>query len=974
MEAKLHLFVHEPKQPSVPGPAVVSVGDGVVTYRTPQALADAGYPVSEVAAQVESCSSAAGISVAAEVYRQFLSKASANFLDERRNLVAFAYGPRSTPRRQAMLGTAAGDVGYAAQVLSDALAKFKPDVHGILSLSCYALGASDSVQDLLNLQNEMGIIVDSVKEGPRVVHLDKLRVKSVGDIDRAMHTIAKNYEQVFAKVLPERQATIEEEAMPPYNPDSIVLVLHRYDDEESFRSNFDANSMYFVALGDCERPALCGIDSNQLSLFEKSHKTLASVAGLVSAIRCNRLRIPYGKSKLSLLLKRAFNGEKSNPNNAKNTPTQTVLIAHIFNDVAHAEESFHVIAMLRRLSSMLGISGFGSVTRDLAVDKWRLEQDIFELKDELTIARAVHDYRPCIYDQAKPVQNIQEEEQRRITAIQKKREEAREKAQQEIRQKAQEEAKRMIDDMERQSAQTLAELEKALEAKRRENLELQSERSKREKEYNRTLEKIRKKKEEEEVLVNKLREEIGRLEEELSERQAVIDKKRHHLDLANLDQARGREAILKERETIKNERAKVFAERKKQREQWIQHIRDLNEKVLQQVRLLAIERKNQTTGPGVPSLPEDQDETEQAVLEDIQSIDKYLPKLISLDDVPADVDATDSIRKQLDEYFAQEKAAYAQKLAEERARKEKLERALEVYKARMLETQSNKKREHLQDALKKEQHLQSLVDQVLQYLQHGLRMTKISSRGNVRRRFFFLSEDCKRIHSTEIDDCGMPVNRKKPAVTILLKDIKKVLMGMYTPSFVQFATEPVLIQARQRAARDDGTFNNTQTPPITPQNLGLNTYRAFALQLRGGKTLELVCESDSDCEAWLVALKRLLNCKSPFEREIERRVCARDGTVASPPDALAEIQWGGTLDVRHMTDLNKLDANEALFCSENHVPPALYLRVKTELIERSQTSVITVYDLRVTSTLDLIRSQALYEFLIERRHIPPPNL
>eukprot|EP00331_Platyophrya_macrostoma_P026727 CAMPEP_0176444226 /NCGR_PEP_ID=MMETSP0127-20121128/22930_1 /TAXON_ID=938130 /ORGANISM="Platyophrya macrostoma, Strain WH" /LENGTH=980 /DNA_ID=CAMNT_0017829681 /DNA_START=55 /DNA_END=2997 /DNA_ORIENTATION=- len=980
MEAKLHLFVHEPAAPSFPGspPAVQVVSEGSVVFRTPQLLSDAGFPVSEVTAQVESCSALqTAQQIAADVGQRFLSHSASDFLTDRRNVVVYAYGPRATPKRQAMFGTSV-DVtgGYAFKLLAAVVKQHQQQAvstGSILTLSCYVLGGSESVQDLVNVSNELGIVVDSVKEGPRIIHVDKQRLQSVTDLQNAMTAVVKNYETVFQAVLPERFATLEEEAMPPYVPDNMILVVHRYDDEESMRNNFEANSIHFIALGDCERPALCGIDAGQLAAYEKAHKTLASVAGVVSAVRCNRLRVPYGKSKLSLLLKRAYNGEKSNPNNAKNAPTTSVLLAHVFNDVAHAEETFHVISMLRRLSSMLGVSGFGSVTRDLAVDKWRLEQDILELKDELTIARAVHDYRPCIFDQPKPVQNIQEE--RRIGAIQKKRDEARERAQQEIRTKAQDEAKRMIEDIEKQSAMTLSQLEQTLEAKRKENLELQGERAKRVKEYERTLEKIRKRKEEEDVLVANLRTEIATLEEALAERQAVIEKKKKHLELANLDQARGREAILKERETIKAERARIFAERKQQREHWIRQIRELNEKVLHQVRLLAEERKKQVgTAGSAPLPPEDHDETEESVLEDIQTIDKYLPKLISLDDVPSDVDTTDSIRKQLDEYFAQEKATYAEKLQEERTRKEKLERALEVYKARMQETQNTKRKEHLQDALKKEQHLQSLVDQVLQYLQHGLRMTKISSRGNVRRRFFFLSEDCKRIHATELDDCGMPVNRKKPTATVYLKDIKKVVIGMYSPSFASYAGESQLAAARLRAVRDDGTFNQAQTPPITPQNLGLNNYRAFALQLRGGKTLELVCESDSDCEAWLVALKRLLNCKSAFERELERRVAMRDGTSVVSGDALADIQWGANLDIRSLNGLSKLTPEETLLCSEQHIPPALFLRCKSELVERSQSSVVTVYDVRVTSTLDLLRSQALYEHLIDRRLIPPPNI
>ena len=811
--------------------------------------------------------------------------------------------------------------------------------------------------------------MDSVKEGPRVRNIQRKRIRAPSDVAAVFKSLVANYETQLEKFLKEVLDTPEEEAMPPYNSDSIVFVLHRYDSEELLEQSMDANSLHFVALGDCERPVLCGIDASQLQAFERSQKVISSCVGILTAIRCNRLRIPFGKSRLSLLLKRAYNAEKNNSNNQLNQPTYTVLLVHAFTDDLHAEETFHVLTMAKKASASMGSIGVGAITRDLAVEKWRLEQDIMELKDELTIARAVHDYRPCIFDQPKPVQNIQEEEQRRIAAIRKKREEAREKAQQEIRARAQEQAKKIIEEEEKKSNMKLAELEKLLETRRAENAELQSSRAKKIKEFERTLEKIRKKKEEEDSTVAKLKDDIKQLEDELASRQQAIEKKSKQLEMASLDQARGREAILKERETIKAQRAKLLVERKQQREEWIKQIQSMNEKVLHQVQQLTKER----IASGKPiDESQDTEETEQSVREDITSIDKYLPKLISLEDSPADVDATESIRRQLDEYFAQEKAAYAKKIEEERTRKDRLEKAVETFRNRILEHQQRQKKDHLQDAIKKEQHLISLVEQVLQYLQHGLRITKVSSKGNVRKRFFFLSEDYKKIFGTELDELGMPLNRKKPTLTVLVRDIKRVVLGMYTPSFTNFGGESQLSRARSDAIRDDGSFSQEPTQPITPQNIGRYNYRAFALLLRGGKTLELVCESDSDCEAWIVAFKRILNYKTPFEREMERRQAQKEGTYAPPAEAIAEIQWGSNLDVRNRSGINQCTAEEAIFCAENHLPPALFLRAKQDLIDKSQTSIITVYDVRLISTLDLFRSQALFEFLVEKRHLPPP--
>jgi len=340
---------------------------------------------------------------------------------------------------------------------------------------------------------------------------------------------------------------------------------------------------------------------------------------------------------------------------------------------------------------------------------------------------------------------------------------------------------------------------------------------------------------------------------------------------------------------------------------------------------------------------------------------------VSLDEVPADAEATEAIRKQLEEYFQQEKEEYAAKLQAEKSRLATLQQHVDTYKSKVSEYHSRQKKEMLTEALKKENHLQSLVDQVIQYLQCGLRMTKISSTGNVRRRFFFLSEDCKKIHACEIDPNGMAIGRKKPSTTVLLKDVKRLVMGIYTPSFLNFAGGEGghLRKSREDSMRNDGSFSNEATAhPITPSSLGRYNYRSFALDLQGGKTLELVCENDSDCEAWIVALKRLFFFKSDYEK----RADARQHRQAR--ECLAPIVWGAPLDIRSRPGLDRLSVDEATFCSDNHVPPQLYIRMKDEIIAKSQTTVVTVYDVRVSSTLDFLRAQYLHEFFVDHGFVP----
>ncbi|RNC41645.1 putative kinesin [Trypanosoma cruzi] len=189
----------------------------------------------------------------------------------------------------------------------------------------------------------------------------------------------------------------------------------------------------------------------------------------------------------------------------------------------------------------------------------------------------------------------------------------------------------------------------------------------------------------------------------------------------------------------------------------------------------------------------------------------------------------------------------------------------------MLDDYVAKKNEKLHDAETTERHLSSVVDQVLNYLRNGVCVTKIPSKGNARRRLCFLSEDCKRIHFCDLDRQGFPLNRKRPPVTMWICDIEKVLIGLSTTSFVNYSGEAQLAKTRQEAVFGNGTHRHDATQNITPSSLGTNNHRAFALFLRGGKSLEVVCETDSDCEAWPVALKRPLHLRTPAERLLEER-------------------------------------------------------------------------------------------------------
>eukprot|EP01006_Ploeotia_vitrea_P051082 TRINITY_DN67525_c3_g1_i2.p1 TRINITY_DN67525_c3_g1~~TRINITY_DN67525_c3_g1_i2.p1 ORF type:complete len:697 (+),score=121.28 TRINITY_DN67525_c3_g1_i2:44-2134(+) len=680
-------------------PACINCGDGKsVQYQAPGELLEAQFPISDATFNFERVLPPG--TTPQRIQQDFLADAAANFLQKRQNTVVYTYGQKGLPKRQLFFGESA-DIGGNLTPKSGVLQHLVHQIFesgalgsSVIKFSGYCLGVSEAVTDLLNIDNASAVVADSIKEGPSISNLTRTQVGSYAQAVATLKSVAEVVEDEFADVLDETKGATD--PFPPYNPCHTVFSILRYANEEAASDGSpEVNSINVVCLGDSERPPLCGINLDQLNKYEKTHKTHTAVVGILGAIRCNRLRIPFTKSKLTSLLKRAYNQEKNNPNNDENLPTKSFMFVYCFNDPAHAEESYHTLLTAKRIVNVMGGGGVGPASRDLSVEKWRLEQDIIELKDELTIAKAVHDYKPYIYDQPKVIQNIQEEELKRINQINKKREEARAKAQADMRLQAQREAQVIIEQEEKKSNSNLKELEEKLQQKLLTNLDLNAERDKKVKEFDKQLEKIKRKKQEEEDKAKKLQEEIRTIEDELNARNQAIAKAKEQLEVLNKDHARGREMILQGREETKEKRMQVYQQRRQQRQQWLKEIDETNTKVLEQIKLLSKERQ----ATGAPD-----DGSEARTKKDIETLQKFIPELISIDE--PNHEASDSIRKQLEEYYEAERKSLQKKMEDEAKRKQELEKAAEIYKGRINDHQNRIKKDQLQEALKKEKHLE----------------------------------------------------------------------------------------------------------------------------------------------------------------------------------------------------------------------------------------------------------------------------
>ena len=387
MDIGLVACVHDP-QKEVGGKCLTATSESI-SFEAPKGLRDAGFPHGETKFAFDNVHQNPNSEM---LYKTHLADVGAALLD-RQNAVIYFGGKRATPKRQLMFGDKGNyKAGVAYTVLKD-MTSHPEFPNFTYKATCYTMGNGKNITDLLNLSNDAGIMRESLKGPPVVSGVTERSFTKWTELQEILQTINDNYTEHFNEVinLPE-----ESEPFPKYQPENVMFSVRLFDDEEKhdddedevgvhvdLQEDLERNSITFVVLGDSERPALCGIDQGTLANYEEQQKTLSAIVGVLGAIRCKRLRVPFGKCRLMHLLKRAYNSEKKNPHNNANKPTFSLMVLNTFSDGKAAEESYHSLVFAKRIVNVIGGSSVGPASRDLAIERWRLEQDIVELKDEL---------------------------------------------------------------------------------------------------------------------------------------------------------------------------------------------------------------------------------------------------------------------------------------------------------------------------------------------------------------------------------------------------------------------------------------------------------------------------------------------------------------------------------------------------------------------------------------------------------------
>eukprot|EP01065_Artemidia_motanka_P021536 TRINITY_DN2576_c0_g1_i1.p1 TRINITY_DN2576_c0_g1~~TRINITY_DN2576_c0_g1_i1.p1 ORF type:complete len:815 (+),score=226.22 TRINITY_DN2576_c0_g1_i1:594-3038(+) len=253
------------------------------------------------------------------------------------------------------------------------------------------------------------------------------------------------------------------------------------------------------------------------------------------------------------------------------------------------------------------------------------------------------------------------------------------------------------------------------------------------------------------------------------------------------------------------------------------------------------------------------------------------------------------------------------------------------------------------NATRRETHLHHLVEQILVYLDHGCTMTRVFLPGGdsikLHRNFVRVERERSLLTCCTVDGRGLP-NKEDYEELLELKDIKDIKLGQYVGSF------QALPESAQpdpdgglspRRAGDPGSV----VDEITVESLPKHFYRSISLRVGRERYLDLVADTDTDFEAWIVALHRL--------------------TRIDP-------QWGDGLDLSDAAKFPRsslLSPAELEMCSRNHITPQRYLDAKSAILsEPSQPRLyLTLYDVRMLSECDLLHSQKLFEFFHAQKWI-----
>jgi hypothetical protein len=240
--------------------------------------------------------------------------------------------------------------------------------------------------------------------------------------------------------------------------------------------------------------------------------------------------------------------------------------------------------------------------------------------------------------------------------------------------------------------------------------------------------------------------------------------------------------------------------------------------------------------------------------------------------------------------------------------------------------------DEISDIMKKEEKISVLLDQLHSFLHHGTSITVVEEAAvggfSIEKRHLYLSSEGKEcflvLCRVDATDERTPL-RQSPIEKICVGDIKKLDLGQFSDCFkaitskaASFAVDELCPEAQQLRSIVD------------------RSRMSFTVTARKKKrSLDLVCEDESDFEAWVIELNRLLG---------------------------ASAEWKEPLDISQMDLFDRLAPEEASYCAQMHIHPSEYLHAKRQMLRRRE-KFVTLFDVRSLTKFDLYHSQRFFYFM-----------
>eukprot|EP01061_Rhynchopus_euleeides_P046748 TRINITY_DN901_c0_g1_i2.p1 TRINITY_DN901_c0_g1~~TRINITY_DN901_c0_g1_i2.p1 ORF type:complete len:594 (+),score=222.86 TRINITY_DN901_c0_g1_i2:287-2068(+) len=251
----------------------------------------------------------------------------------------------------------------------------------------------------------------------------------------------------------------------------------------------------------------------------------------------------------------------------------------------------------------------------------------------------------------------------------------------------------------------------------------------------------------------------------------------------------------------------------------------------------------------------------------------------------------------------------------------------------------------MKDALRKEQHFRELLERILQYLEAGTPVWRVTNDHDIVRQFMYTERAHGQLYIVRNSADGEP-NRQDYADIVELRKIEKVSLGQMSENFRHFHPPDFKPDHDKRDDRVDTEV------VVTESSVPEHFYKSFSLVDVNGVTFDIIASVHNDFEAWVTGLNRLGH-KPGFYETFRPGPQRGDGS----PLAIADLPM-----------YDELDEDERACCSELHLPPALYLSAREHVVSDSRIF-ITLYDVRTLTGLDLWTSQQLVMFFTQEQYL-----